>query len=58
MLADRFNSRLVFSLLMFLLAVPAMLVPLVRSYFQLLGVAALRGLAGSSFAVGVAFASR
>lgn len=58
MLADRFNSRLVFSLLMLLVALPAMLVPLARSYSELLSVAVFLGLAGSSFAVGVAFASR
>jgi NNP family nitrate/nitrite transporter-like MFS transporter len=58
MLADRFGGRTVFALLMILVAVPALMVPLVPSYEKLLYVAFFLGIAGSSFAVGVGFVSR
>lgn len=58
MLADRFGGRLVFALLMVIVAVPAVLVPSVGSYHNLLIVAFFLGIAGSSFAVGVGFVSR
>jgi MFS transporter, NNP family, nitrate/nitrite transporter len=58
MLADRFGGRVVFSVLMILVAVPAFVVPLVPSYEKLLYVAFFLGIAGSSFAVGVGFVSR
>ena len=58
MLADRFGGRIVFALLMILVAVPACMVPLVQSYEKLLYVAFFLGIAGSSFAVGVGFVSR
>jgi len=58
MLADRFGGRLIFALLMVLVAVPAFLVPTVGSYRNLLLVAFFLGIAGSSFAVGVGFVSR
>jgi NNP family nitrate/nitrite transporter-like MFS transporter len=58
MLADRFGGRIVFALLMILVAVPACMVPLVPSYKKLLYVAFFLGIAGSSFAVGVGFVSR
>jgi nitrate/nitrite transporter NarK len=48
MLADRFGGRLVFSLLMLLVSVPAYLTPMARSYHQLLFGGFFLGLAGSS----------
>jgi MFS transporter, NNP family, nitrate/nitrite transporter len=58
MLADRFGGRIIFSLLLIIVAVPAYLVPMVPSYKMLLYVAFFLGMAGSSFAVGVGFVSR
>jgi NNP family nitrate/nitrite transporter-like MFS transporter len=58
MLADRFGGRVIFALLLIMVAVPAYLVPLVPSYRVLLYVAFFLGMAGSSFAVGVGFVSR
>ena len=58
MLVDLFGGRPVFALLMFVVAVPAALVPLAPTYPSLLVVAFFLGLAGSSFAVGVGFVSR
>lgn len=58
MLADRFGGRAIFSLLMIVVAVPAYLVPMVSNYRMLLYIAFFLGMAGSSFAVGVGFASR
>ncbi len=58
MLADRFGGRLVFTVLMLLVAVPAWLVPAAGTYRELLAVAFFLGLAGSSFPVGVGYVSR
>jgi len=58
MLADRFGGRAIFSLLMLGVAVPVFLVPAAPSYPALLTVAFFLGMAGSSFAVGVAYVSR
>ena len=58
MLADRFGGRTVFTALMFFVAVPVALVPAAASYRNLLVVAFLLGMAGSSFAVGVGYVSR
>ena len=58
MLADRFGGRLVFTVLMLLVCVPAFLTPLADSYQKLLVSGFFLGLAGSSFAVGVGFVSR
>src|SRR5690242_14963614 len=58
MLADRFGGRVIFSLLMIVVAVPVYLVPMATSYRTLLCVAFFLGMAGSSFAVGVGFVSR
>src|SRR5499425_851748 len=58
MLADRFGGRVIFALLMLVVAGPAYLVPGVSSYQKLLYVAFFLGIAGSSFAVGVGFVSR
>jgi NNP family nitrate/nitrite transporter-like MFS transporter len=58
MLADRFGGRLIFTLLLMTVAVPAFLVPRVGTYQDLLVVGFLLGIAGSSFAVGVGFVSR
>ncbi|HKV78784.1 MAG TPA: MFS transporter [Candidatus Sulfotelmatobacter sp.] len=58
MLADRFGGRVVFTGLMFFVAVPVALVPSANSYQNLLIVAFLLGMAGSSFAVGVGYVSR
>jgi MFS transporter, NNP family, nitrate/nitrite transporter len=58
MLADRFGGRVVFTVLMFFVAVPVASVPAATSYRNLLVVAFLLGMAGSSFAVGVGYVSR
>ncbi|HKS74522.1 MAG TPA: MFS transporter, partial [Terriglobales bacterium] len=58
MLADRFGGRLVFTGLMFFVAVPVAFVPSANSYQDLLIIAFLLGMAGSSFAVGVGYVSR
>ncbi len=58
MLADRFGGRVVFAILMFFVAAPVALVPFVASYRNLLLVAFLLGMAGSSFAVGIGYVSR
>jgi len=58
MLTDRFGGRVVFSLLMFVVAVPILLVPQAKDYRSLLIVGFFLGLAGSSFAIGVGFVSR
>jgi MFS transporter, NNP family, nitrate/nitrite transporter len=58
MLADRFGGRVVFTLLMFFVAFPVAFVPSANSYRDLLIVAFLLGMAGSSFAVGVGYVSR
>ena len=57
MLTDRYGGRLVYTLLFIAVAISAALVPSATTYEQLLGVAFLIGLAGSSFAVGVGFVS-
>ncbi len=58
MLADRYGGRVVFAVLMVVVAAPAFVVPMVGSYEKLLYVAFFLGIAGSSFAVGVGFVSR
>ena len=58
MLADRFGGRVVFTVLMFFVAIPVGLVPSANNYRDLLIVAFLLGMAGSSFAVGVGYVSR
>jgi NNP family nitrate/nitrite transporter-like MFS transporter len=58
MLADRFGGRIVFSALLVFSAVPVLFVPAATTYRQLLALAFLGGMAGSSFAVGAAYVSR
>jgi MFS transporter, NNP family, nitrate/nitrite transporter len=58
MLADRFGGRAGFTVLMFLVAVPGALVPAATDHRNLLIVAFLLGMAGSSFPVGVGYVSR
>lgn len=58
MLTDRFGGRVIFSALMFFVALPLLLVPLAGSYRNLVLVAFFLGMAGSSFAVGVGYVSR
>ncbi len=58
MLTDRFGGRLVFSVLMALVAVPTYLVPGATNFTALIITAFFLGLAGSSFAVGVGYVSR
>jgi hypothetical protein len=58
MLTDRFGGRIVFTVLMFFVAVPVALVPATSGHKNLLIVAFLLGMAGSSFAVGVGYVSR
>jgi len=57
MLADRFGGRIVFTLLMFFVIAPVAMVPSVSGYGNLLLVAFLLGMAGSSFSVGVGYVS-
>ena len=57
LLTDRYKGRLVFSALMLVSALPALLVPEATSYSMLLGIGFLLGISGSSFAVGVGFVS-
>lgn len=54
-LTDRRGGRLVFSALLAFAAVPAVLFGYAESYWALVGVGFLLGVAGSSFAVGVPF---
>jgi NNP family nitrate/nitrite transporter-like MFS transporter len=58
LLTDRFGGRAIFGVLFVLTAVAAAIVPSARSYHQLLAAGFFLGLAGSSFAIGVGFASR
>lgn len=58
MLADRFGGRIVFGLLLLFIAIPAFMLSFARSYGYLLFWALLLGMAGTSFSVGVAFASK
>ncbi len=57
-LADRYGGRLVFSLLLAFNIIPIAGIALLHSYSSLLAFAFLLGAAGSSFAVGVSFASK
>src|ERR1700693_1140119 len=57
MLTDRFGGRIVFTVLMFFVAVPVALVPSTLDHKNLLILAFLLGMAGSSFAVGVGYVS-
>jgi MFS transporter, NNP family, nitrate/nitrite transporter len=56
-MTDRFGGRKVFSLVLALSAVPAVLLGYAHSYWALLGVAFLLGMSGASFAVGIPFVS-
>jgi NNP family nitrate/nitrite transporter-like MFS transporter len=58
MLADRFGGRVVFSAVMAVSIVPALLLGWLTSYAQLLVYGFLIGIALASFSVGVAFVSR
>ena len=58
MLADRYGGRVVMSLLMLVVSIPAFLIPYAGSYGELLVGGFFLGLAGSSFSVGVGFVSR
>ncbi len=58
MLADRFGGRRVFSALLIISAIPAILIGLSDSYISLLVLGLFLGLAGSTFPVGVGFTSK
>jgi MFS transporter, NNP family, nitrate/nitrite transporter len=58
MLTDRYGGRAMFTLLLVLGAIAAWIVPLTTTYPALLASAFFLGLAGSSFAIGVAFVAR
>ncbi|HVU99794.1 MAG TPA: MFS transporter, partial [Verrucomicrobiae bacterium] len=58
MLTDRVGARLVFPALMLICAIPAFLVPGAGTFHSLIAIGFFLGLAGSSFAVGVAYVSR
>ena len=58
MLTDRYGGRVMFSLLLGVSAVAAFIVPMTTSYESLVASAFFIGLAGSSFAIRVAFVSR
>jgi MFS transporter, NNP family, nitrate/nitrite transporter len=57
-LTDRYGGRLMFTGLLALSAVPAVLFGYAHSYWALIGVGFLLGVAGSSFAVGVPFVAK
>lgn len=57
-LGDRFGGRAVLAVLMLVVAGACLLVPLARTYPQLLAAGFALGLAGASFSVGVGFVSR
>ena len=57
-LADRFGGRRIFSLLLLLGAIPAALIGLSTSYWQILLLGLFLGIAGSTFPVGVGFTSK
>jgi len=56
-LTDRYGGRRMFSLLLAVSAVPAILFGYATGYWALVGVGFLLGVAGSSFAIGVPFVS-
>ncbi len=56
-LTDRYGGRLIFSILLAVAALPAVLFGYADSYAALIGVGFLLGVAGASFAVGVPFVS-
>lgn len=58
MLADRFGGRLVFAALLVFAAIPAVLIGFSTSYAQLLILGLFLGVAGTTFPVGVGFASK
>ena len=58
MLADRYGGRIVFSVLLAATAFPAFMLSRANSFAELVGWGLLLGMAGTSFAVGVAFTSR
>lgn len=58
LLTDRYGGRLVFTVLMAALVVPALVAGFTTSYGGLLAVSFLLGLAGASFAIGVPYVSR
>ncbi len=58
MAADRFGGRIVFSVLLFFSALPAIAIGLSTSFDQLLIFGLLLGVAGTTFPVGVGFTSK
>ncbi len=58
MLADRFGGRRVFTALLLLSAIPALMIGVSNSYAQLIGLGLFLGLAGSTFPVGIGFTSK
>lgn len=58
MLADRYGGRTVFAALLVISAIPAFFIGFSDSYNQLLILGLFLGLAGTSFAIGVAFTSK
>ncbi len=56
-MTDRFGGRKVFSLVLAVSAVPAVLLGYAHSYWALIGVGFLLGISGASFAVGIPFVS-
>jgi MFS transporter, NNP family, nitrate/nitrite transporter len=57
-LTDRYGGRLMFTVLLAFSALPAVLFGYAQSYWALIGVGFLLGVAGSSFAVGVPFVAK
>jgi len=58
MLADRFGGRIVFGALLIFIAIPAFMLSLAKTYTDFLVWALLLGTAGTSFSIGIAFASK
>jgi NNP family nitrate/nitrite transporter-like MFS transporter len=57
-LADRLGGKKVFTVLLFLIVLPAVVLGLVHGYQGYLAVASVLGIAGVSFSIGITFVSR
>lgn len=58
MLADRYGGRIVFSVLLLFVALPAFMLSRAHTYLEFLFWGLLLGFAGTSFSIGIAFTSR
>src|SRR5579862_5458076 len=58
MLADRYDGRIVFGVLLIFISLPAYMLSLAKTYQDLMLWALILGVAGASFSVGVAFTAK